>query len=177
MKSSTFHKRGLSKEKMQALEQIVSEKKRSYDGSPGVYVRNDKDRDLDLLWQGVKPISRNRLSRKQMITSFAAGIICTMFATSMIGNLSNNIAEQDFWQKSDVAAVNTIPINVSAAESSTPTIHTERYTIKSGDTLESVVMRFYGVYDLERIKQIQSINNIRNPNRIAIGKTLVIPID
>lgn len=177
MKSSTFHKRGLSREKMEALEQIVSEKKRSYDGAPGVYVRNDKDRDLDLLWQGVKPISRNKLSRKQMITSFAAGIICTVFATSMIGNMSNNIAEQDFWQKSEVSTIDTMPINVATTEVSTPTIHTEQYTIRSGDTLESVVMRFYGVYDLERIKQIQSINNIKNPNRIAIGKTLVIPID
>ncbi|MEI8377204.1 MAG: LysM domain-containing protein [bacterium] len=170
MRSSTFHKTGLSREKMAALEQMMSDNRTSYDDSPGVYVRNNKDRDLDLLWQ-VSRVSKNKkMTRKQIITSFVAGILVTLFLTSTFNNLSNNFSDVEFWQKGDV-------VNVSPADNKAPTVHTELYTVKPGDTIDSIVMRFYGVYDVERIAQIQAINHLKDPSKISLGQTLTIPIN
>jgi nucleoid-associated protein YgaU len=38
-------------------------------------------------------------------------------------------------------------------------------------------MRFYGVYDVERIRQIQAINNLEDPSKISLGQNLIIPIN
>lgn len=170
MRSSTFHKTGLSREKMFALEKIMSANKTSYDDSPGVYVRNNKDRDLDLLWQVSKAVKNQKMTRKQVITAFVAGILCTLFITSTFNNWSNNMSDVDFWQKRDT-------INVSPADNKAPTVHTEAYAVKSGDTIDSIVMRFYGVYDVERIAQIQAINHLQDPSKISLGQKLIIPIN
>jgi nucleoid-associated protein YgaU len=170
MRSSTFHRTGLSREKMAALEQMMSDHRTSYDDSPGVYVRNNKDRDLDLLWQVSKAAKTKKMTRKQMITAFVAGILVTLFITSTVNNWSNNMADVDFWTKADV-------VNVSPADNKAPTVHTETYTVKSGDTIDSIVMRFYGVYDVERIAQIQAINHLKDPAKISLGQTLTIPIN
>ena len=54
MKSSTLHRSNLSKERIAVLEELISDKKRPLTSSPGVYMRNNKDKDLDLLWQDLK---------------------------------------------------------------------------------------------------------------------------
>ena len=170
MRSSTFHKTGLSREKMAALEQMMSDNRTSYDDSPGVYVRNNKDRDLDLLWQVSRASKNKKMTRKQAVTAFVAGILCTLFLTSTFNNWPDNISDADFWQKSDV-------VNVSPADNKAPTVHTETYSVKPGDTIDSIVMRFYGVYDVERIAQIQAINNLKDPSKISLGQKLIIPIN
>lgn len=170
MRSSTFHKTGLSREKMAALEQMMSDNRTSYDDSPGVYVRNNKDQEMDLLWQVSRAAKNQKMTRKQITTAFVAGILCTLFITSMVNNWSNNMADVDFWSKKDV-------INVSPADNKAPTVHTEMYTVKSGDTIDSIVMRFYGVYDVERIAQIQAINHLKDPAKIGLGQKLIIPIN
>lgn len=170
MRSSTFHKTVLSREKMAALEKMMADSRTSYDDSPGVYVRNNKDRDLDLLWQVNKSAKNKKMTRKQVTTAFVAGILCTLFISSFFNNWSNNFSDVDFWQKNDA-------VNVSPADNKAPTVHTESYTVKSGDTIDSIVMRFYGVYDVERIAQIQSINHLQDPSKISLGQKLIIPIN
>ena len=173
MRSSTFHKTALSKEKLAALEHMIADNKGNYDETPGVYVRNNKARDLDLLWQVNRASAKHKkMTRNQVIASFVAGIICTAFITSSFSNISNNMAEVDFWQKGVPMGV-----NVSPADNKAPTVHTETYTVKAVDTIDSIVMRFYGVYDVERIRQIQAINNLQDPSKIGLGQTLVIPIN
>lgn len=175
MRSSTFHKTALSKEKLAALESIIADGKANYDDAPGVYVRNNKEKDLDLLWQVDRAASRyKKMTRGQLITSFVAGILCTIFIMSSFNNLSNNMAEFDFWQN---GANTSVGVNVSPPDNKAPTVHTETYVVKAGDTIDSIVMRYYGVYDVERIHQIQSINNLKDPSKIAMGQTLIIPIN
>jgi len=174
MRSSTFHKKALSKEKLAALEQMIADGKSSYDEAPGVYVRNNKARDLDLLWQVNRASAKHKkMTRKQVIASFVAGILCTIFITSSVTNISNNVSDVDFWQREKAP----VGVNVSPADNKAPTVHTETYTVKAGDTIDSIVMRFYGVYDVERIRQIQSINNLESPEKIGLGQKLVIPIN
>jgi nucleoid-associated protein YgaU len=175
MRSSTFHKTNLSKEKLAALEQMLADGRTSYDDSLGVYVRSNKGRDLDLLWQVNKKVAakNKKMTRKQVITSFVAGILCAMFITSTFNNISNNMADVDFWSKGQVP----VGVNVSPADNKAPTVQTKTYTVKPGDTIDSIVMRFYGVYDMERIRQIQAINNLEDPSKISLGQTLIIPIN
>jgi len=171
MRSSTFHKTALSREKMAALEKMVANNsKAAYDDAPGVYIRNHKDRDLDLLWQSERISKSRKMTRKQLIIAFIAGILCTLFISSIFNNISNNISDVDFWSKDNV-------IQVSPADNKAPTVHTETYTVKAGDTIDNIVMKFYGVYDVERIAQIQAINHLKDPSKINLGQTLVIPIN
>lgn len=53
----------------------------------------------------------------------------------------------------------------------------ETYTIKSGDTLEGVIIRFYGKYDNSKVAKIMEVNNMSNPNQLSIGQKLIIPMD
>ncbi|HIU93310.1 MAG TPA: LysM peptidoglycan-binding domain-containing protein [Candidatus Limenecus avicola] len=53
----------------------------------------------------------------------------------------------------------------------------ETYTVKSGDTLEGIIIRFYGKYDTSKISKIMQANNMANPNQLSIGQSLVIPMD
>jgi len=49
------------------------------------------------------------------------------------------------------------------------------YTIKSGDTLESIAKKFYGSYNTENIEKIKKANFIRNAKLIRAGQKLIIP--
>lgn len=175
MRSSTFHKTNLSREKLAALEQMLADGRTSYDDSPGVYVRSNKARELDLLWQVNKKVAakNKKMTRKQVLMSFAAGIIVSLMISSGFDTWSNNMADFDFWSKGQMP----IGVNVSPADNKAPTVQTKTYTVKSGDTIDSIVMRFYGVYDVERIRQIQAINNLEDPSKISLGQSLIIPIN
>lgn len=52
----------------------------------------------------------------------------------------------------------------------------EKYAVKSGDTLNKIVYRFYGVYSVKRIEEIKRINNITNPEGLQVGQVLIIPL-
>ena len=58
MKSSTIRRSNLSKEKMAVLEALSKYKQDAYDNSPGVYVRPNKEKELDVLW----PVSYTHLT-------------------------------------------------------------------------------------------------------------------
>src|SRR5262245_58064982 len=47
------------------------------------------------------------------------------------------------------------------------------YTVKRGDTLGRIARRFYG--DATRYPLIVSANRIKDPDRLAVGRRLVIP--
>lgn len=52
-------------------------------------------------------------------------------------------------------------------------IMTSPYTIVKGDTLSGICKRFYG--DASLYPKLAAVNNIKNPNLIYAGNTLVIP--
>ena len=51
---------------------------------------------------------------------------------------------------------------------------TQPVTIKSGDTLSAISLLFYG--NANKYPQIAQANNIANPNNVAIGTTLQLPV-
>jgi len=178
MKSSTLHRSNLSKERIAVLEELLNERKRSYDSSPGVYMRSDKDRELDILWQGFKISQRDERSPGVYLTiGFITGAICMFLMTAILnlGNPSEGFIDLNLWKKGNIIS-NATPVNISPS-SKQASVKTEKYIIKSGDTLEKVVLKYYGAYSPEKVQEIQDVNNITDPNKIRIGQELIIPVE
>jgi nucleoid-associated protein YgaU len=57
----------------------------------------------------------------------------------------------------------------------TPTPAPTSYTVKDGDTLNSICVKFYGTTDM--IKRLMEFNNITDPNLIVSGKTIQLPAE
>ena len=66
--------------------------------------------------------------------------------------------------------------SISAGLLSQP-VEYQTYTVKSGDTLAGIIIRFYGKYDVSKIERIKQANNMKNADSISIGQELIIPMD
>ncbi|OGI21775.1 MAG: hypothetical protein A2287_05385 [Candidatus Melainabacteria bacterium RIFOXYA12_FULL_32_12] len=185
MKTNTIYKSGISKERIAALEELLSDNAVPYDSSPGVYVRSDKDRELDILWQGFKINSKEERTPGIYLTiGFITGAIC-MFLMSLILNLGNpskdSISDLNLWKKSSTEVkqkvATPVTITPSTPASQNTYTKTEKYTVQEGDTLEKISLRFYGTPDPVKIEQIQAANNMNNPNELQINQELIIPLE
>ena len=173
MKSSTLRRSNLSKEKMAVLEALSNYKQESsYDSSPKVYVRPNKEKELDLLWQNFKISQKSEKSPSiYMATGFVAGAVFMLMLTSLI-NFSvkgTDVPAKNATVKNE--KVNLIPADGTSASK------IETYTVQSGDTVESIMIRFYGSYSPEKAKVVQQANNLSNLNKLQIGQKLTIPMD
>lgn len=181
MKSSTLRRSNLSRERIAVLEELARNRKQPYDASPGVYVRANKEKELDVLWQNF------RVSQKEdkspgiyLATGFIAGAIAMLIMTTLLSFSvrSNDSADIPVSKKSktEKAKLTFIP----ADKSETTTVSkgsSEVYTVKNGDTLESIIIRFYGKFDPSKVDKIKTANKMANPNSLQIGQTLTIPMD
>lgn len=178
MKSSTLHRSNLSKERIAVLEELISDKRRPMTTSPGVYMRNNKDKDLDLLWQDLKSNSQKSVTRSSaslIAMGFIGGAICTFLLSSIFYSNSANDIDYTAWKKSSNAPV---ALNVAPADevnTATATVPLKEYTVQSGDTLDSISLKFYGT--IAGASKIQKKNNLQNPHRISIGQKLLIPVE
>jgi len=165
MKSSTLRRSNLSKEKMAVLEALSNYKpESSYDESPNVYVRPNKEKELDLLWQNFKISQKSEKSPGvYLATGFIAGAISMLLVSSII-NVS---------VKSDKAAPKTTAVAASTASAQTA----KTYVVQSGDTIESISLKFYGSYTPAKARAIQQASNLQNVNRLQIGQKLTIPME
>ena len=66
----------------------------------------------------------------------------------------------------------TEPLKVTSTTSS----RQESYTVQKGDTLESIIIRFYGSYKKSHENAIKEANKMSNPNALQIGQKLIIPL-
>lgn len=183
MKSSTLRRSNLSKERMHVLEELSKNKKQPYDASPGVYVRNNKEKELDVLWQNFRVNQKEDKSPGiYLATGFIAGAIAMLIMTTLLSFSVQNNQHSDIIPPTkhikEKARLTFIPADkTSVTESSTAPKGTEAYTVKSGDTLAGIIVRFYGSYDLSKVEKIKQANNMANPNNLQIGQTLLIPMD
>lgn len=184
MKSSTLRRSNLSKERMLILEELSKNKKQPYDASPGVYVRSNnstKEKELDVLWQNF------RVSQKEdkspgvyLATGFVAGAIAMLIITTLLSfsvrSVDNGIPSTP--KVRERAKLTFIPADKTVKEEKTATLTgTETYTVKDGDTLEAIIIRFYGKYDPSKVEKIKQANKMANPNNLQIGQDLIIPVD
>lgn len=185
MKSSTLRRSNLSKERMVILEELSRNKKQPYDASPGVYVRQNanKDKELDVLWQNFKVSQKEDKSPGiYLATGFIAGAVAMLIMTTLLsfsvrGTDSTDIAPTHKIKK-EKARITFIPADKTAAvEESTTAKGNESYTVKSGDTLAGIIIRFYGSYDVSKIEKIRVANGLADANNLKLGQTLIIPMD
>lgn len=195
MKSSTLYRSNLSKEKMVLLEELRAKSNQGVFGretgnAPEVYIRPAKEKELDVLWQNFKVNQREEKSPGvYLITGFVAGALCMFMMTALLSFGSNAINERRSAEMDSpklvkrvkapkvpkAAKVSIIPAD-QIVEEAKP-VSSESYSVKSGDTLEGIIIRFYGRYDASKISRIMEANGMTNPNALSIGQTLVIPLD
>lgn len=179
MKSSTIRRSNLSKEKMAVLEALSKYKTDASDNTPNVYVRPNREKELDLLWQNFKISQKSEKSPVIYLASgFIAGVVTTIITGIIIGLSINGISSSTPnitpEKKANVKAekLNFVP----AAEQAATVATDEVYTVQSGDTMESILTRFYGGYTKERAWAVMNANKMTNPNKLSIGQKLTIPM-
>ncbi|MBQ8168915.1 LysM peptidoglycan-binding domain-containing protein [bacterium] len=174
MKSSTLRRSNLSKEKMAVLEALSKYKQESsYDNSPNVYVRPNKEKELDLLWQNFKISQKSEKSPSvYLATGFVAGALTMLMLTTIISfSVKSNDTKVPGNAKVKNEKVNLLPADETSANA------TETYVVQSGDTVENIMIRFYGSFSPEKAKAVQEANNLKNLNRLQIGQELTIPME
>lgn len=177
MNSSTIRRSNLSKEKMAVLEALSKYKNDPIDNSLGVYVRPvDKEKELDLLWKNFKINQKvDKSPNVYLVAGFVAGAIMMLTVAILISfSLKgiNTVRENSVMPaKKEKMSLNFIP-----SSSETGNVSDEIYTVQSGDTMESILIRFYGSYSKEKESLILKTNNFTNPNKLSIGQVLTIPI-
>lgn len=171
LKSSTFHKTELSRERLIALEKMLGDNSLSQEGTPGVYVRRQNQKQEKPWGYKRRAKSSYKLTTKQLCVAFVAGVVCTLFVTSHFSQPT--LPDFEGWTKENI----TEKINVSPPDTPSVLPSVTQYTVKAGDTVNSIAMRFYGVYDLEKIQKIQTVNNLEDVSKIKLGQVLTIPMD
>ncbi|MCD7740412.1 MAG: LysM peptidoglycan-binding domain-containing protein [Candidatus Gastranaerophilales bacterium] len=194
MRNSSIYRSNLSDEKVAFLSELKSQKElKEDDNTPKTYKRQGKQKELDLLWQNFKINPKEEKSPGvYLLTGFIAGALCIFIMNSII-SISSNIAaepsskslgqpkfEKKISRKSKLPQINSnisvIPASASSSEDAlVPAVET--YTVKSGDSMSSIVYRFYGKYDPSKIEKIKQANKLTNANKLSIGQKLIIPID
>ena len=187
MKSSTLYRSNLSKEKMILLEELRAKSGQVMvedNNEPKAYKRLGKQKELDLLWQNFKISAKEDKSPGvYLLTGFIAGALSMFLMTALLSFASNAINNNSTESPKLVkrvkpakeAKISIIPADQVVEEAKT--ISPETYTVKSGDTLEGIVIRFYGSYDASKIEKIMEANNLLNPNQLSIGQSLIIPLE
>lgn len=198
MKSSTLYRSNLSREKLQQLEGFKTRAGHqvgiSYDeNTPNVYVRPKKERELDTLLGNFNiSTAKEKTPAVYLVSGFLVGAICMFMMTAFVtlsakreavleNSYSVPMMEKEskglFTKKQKKASnVTIIPADIPVVEVA-PEPKVETYTVKSGDTLEGIIIRFYGRYDNDKINQIAVANKMVNPNALQIGQKLIIPLE
>ncbi len=186
MKSSTIRRSNLSKEKMAVLEALSKYRNEPFDNSVGVYVRpvkerENKEKELDMLWQN---FNINKKSEKSpnvyLVSGFIAGAIVMLALTILVSfsargieSVKDNFEAPSINTKHEKLSLKFIP---SSEKTETSAVN-EIYTVQDGDTMEAILIRFYGSYSKEKESLVLKTNNMSNPNKLSIGQQLTIPME
>ena len=181
MKSTTLRRSNITREKVAMMEALSRYNREHQDED--FYRTQSKNRELDALWQsfGVKQ-KNEKAPQVYFVTGLITGVIITLVITTFVSLLINISTPKD-----DIAPVKAtkqssgkftfIPADNASKKPSAPVTLNEEYIVKEGDTLESIVIRFYGSFDMNHVGAIQEANKMANPNALTIGQKLIIPIN
>lgn len=186
MIGSTLHRSGLTREKMSFLASLLqTDKKQNARTQVNHAYKSAKNHELDILWGGVqKGIQKVHNATKSsthkspavyLTIGFVAGVLFMSLITFIVSISSMTPKTVEKIEETNKAAIEVMKENEAQQEQAQNTIQ-EKYIVKQGDTLNGIAYRFYGKYDEARLKEIQQINNITNPEAISIGQELLIPV-
>lgn len=183
MKSTTLRRSNITREKVAMMEALNRYNKQHQDED--FYKSQNKTRELDVLWQsfGVKPQKNEKAPQVYFVTGLILGVIVTLAITTLVSLLVNFSTPKDDMVMPKKAKVETsgkfsfIPADSASSKPAVAQISNEEYVVKEGDTLESIVIRFYGSFDMSKVNAIQEANKMANPNALSIGQKLIIPMN
>lgn len=190
-----MYRANLSDEKVAFLSELKSqtdyaEKQQQEDYTPKAYKRTGKQKELDLLWQNFKINAKEEKSPGvYLLTGFIAGALCMFIMNAILSissiptqTASTSIGQPKFEKKisrknklSQLASNVSVVPATAVEETIIPTVET--YTVKNGDSMSSIVLRFYGKYDPAKVEKIKQINNLSNAHKLSIGQELIIPLN
>ncbi|MBR6126233.1 LysM peptidoglycan-binding domain-containing protein [bacterium] len=184
MKSTTLRRSNITREKV-AMMEALNRYNREHQNED-FYRTQSKNRELDALWQsfGVKQQRNEKAPQVYFVTGLVAGVIITLIITTFVSLLINISTPKDDSIVAPKAPAVTkdsgkfrfIPADSASKKPAAPLSLNEEYTVKEGDTLESIIIRFYGTFDMNKVTAIQEANKMANPNALSIGQKLIIPI-
>lgn len=183
MKSTTLRRSNITREKVAMMEALSRYNKKHQ--SEDFYKSQNKTRELDVLWQsfGVKPQKSEKAPQVYFVTGLVLGVIATLALTTLVSLLVNfstpkdDIVVQKKPKVENTGKFSFIPADSAASKPAATTLSNEEYVVKEGDTLESIVIRFYGSFDMNKVNAIQEANSMANPNALSIGQKLIIPMN
>lgn len=173
--------------------------------TPDVYERSDnnssnnnKEHELDVLWQNFKISQKADKSPGIYLgMGFLTGVVATLVVIALMGGFSAKKASAD-----DVTlptTVNTVSTEVAKpvsnvkpqekkkaftlipkkeekkAETAAP--ENKMYQVKNGDTMSSILIHFYGRATKEREIRVLNANGMSNPNKLTAGEKIRIPME
>ena len=184
MKSTTLRRSNITREKVQMLEALNRYNRQHQDEE--FYKSQNKTRELDALWQsfGVRTQRNEKAPQVYFVVGLVFGVIITLTIVVIVSLLLILSTPKDDMMTIPKKTVQTettekfsfIPADSAASKPVATVAKNEEYTVKSGDTLESIVIRFYGSFDMSKVNAIQSANKMANPNALSIGQKLIIPM-
>ena len=182
MKSTTLRRSNITKEKV-AMMEALNRYNREHQNED-FYLRQSKNRELDALLQnfGVRQQKTEKAPQVYFVVGLITGVIVTLLITTFVSILINiSTPKEDAVPKvksvtTENAKFRFIPADTTKS-TVTPVVTNEEYTVKEGDTLESIVIRFYGSFDMDKVNLIQEANKMANPNALSIGQKLIIPVN
>lgn len=191
MRNSTLYRANLSSEKMAFLSELKSKAPDVHESiEPKAYKRLDKqkEKELDILWENFKlNVKEEKSPLVYLFTGFVAGVL-SVFALSAIsgffgmGEVQTNDSTlgQKKFEKSissnlKKAQIAVVPALQYGETSQMPL--SETYYVKEGDSMSSIVSRFYGKYDPVKVEKIKLANNLTSEHKLSIGQKLIIPLD
>ena len=160
MKGSTLRRSNLTKEKMAMMQSLRNYSKTHQDND--FYREQTKERELDVLWQNFRVAHKptDRSPQVYFVLGLVVGAIITLIMTTMVSILINCTAPKE--AKIKTPKVNTedakfafIPADTAATVETKPVATNQTYEVKEGDTLESIIIRFYGSFDLGKVDLIK----------------------
>ena len=182
MKSTTLRRSNITREKVAMMEALNRYNREHQDED--FYRKQSKNRELDALWQsfGVKPQRIEKAPQVYFVSGLVVGVIITLIITTFLSILINlstpkeePVAPPVRQKTMDNGKFRFIPADTSKPNPA-PVALNEEYVVKEGDTLESIIIRFYGSFNMDRFNAVQEANKMANPNALSIGQKLIIPI-
>lgn len=200
MRNSSIYRANLSDEKIAFLADLKEKKEaekmqeENKDNTPKAYKRPEKQSEIDMLWQAFKfNPKEDKSPGVYLLTGFIAGALCIFIMNSIL-SISSNMAsepsetslgqpkyEKKISRKAKLPGINSISVIPAVNSNSDDTLtgmpSSETYYVKNGDSMSSIVYRFYGKYDPSKVEKIKQANNLSNANRLSVGQKLIIPLD
>jgi len=156
-----------------------------------------KQDELDYLWQNFKINKKeDRSPGVYILVGFIAGALSMFLMTAMlsISAFSNmdgnqNVNERKLIKKKHGSfsfskpAIVEVKVEDNANEAENEDLLadqtaaiTDKYTVKRGDSLEAISVKYYGKASPENTLKLQNANNLKSPHSIYEGQTILIPM-